>query len=144
MSGYSNSVDRFFLIDSKRRGIDLDSTKDRVTMIDHLVRCELVEVDAADLETRKTAIRDAVEHALRHLDDDEPWDDGDDDEADEGPCSHEYNGDTCDLWGHRPGFGDCVIAEIIGSLLALIAEMVTCRPYMRPWGERLPSRSTNV
>jgi hypothetical protein len=37
-----------------------------------------------------------------------------------------------------------VIAEIIGALLQLIAEMVTCRPYYRPWGERLPSRSTNV
>lgn len=37
-----------------------------------------------------------------------------------------------------------MIAEAIGGLLELIVEMLTCRPFMRPWGERLASRSTNV
>lgn len=37
-----------------------------------------------------------------------------------------------------------MIAHVIGELVQLIAEMCVSRPFYRPWGERLPSRSTNV
>jgi ABC-type Mn2+/Zn2+ transport system ATPase subunit len=64
-----DTVNRYFLLDEKQRGLDMYAAKDEIAMIDHLVRVLMLRDDSGEARQK---VRDAVELALRHIDSYEP------------------------------------------------------------------------
>lgn len=55
-------------------GLDIFGAENHVELLDHLIRREMIEDDS---DINKARVRAAVEHALKHMDD-EPSEDEDD------------------------------------------------------------------
>lgn len=67
MSGMHNSVDRWFLIDGRCLGLSVDGYTSLLGVIEAAVRRRMV---ADDSPASRQELRDRVNVALRHMDDD--------------------------------------------------------------------------
>lgn len=61
----------YILRTGPRGGLDLHSCRDKFAGIDHLIRCLMLD---ADTDEQKAKVREVVEDALKHMDEDEQHD----------------------------------------------------------------------
>ena len=79
---YFNNADRFFLIDSRTRGLNVcASSATEIGIIDCLVRSALERDSSPE---NKAGILAAVENALKHMDEGQGEEDEEDEEGEDG------------------------------------------------------------